>query len=484
MGKTMWPPISTSGIRKVGLSLLATTALAGCAAIPRLPPAAQLKAPAAYTDADTFAAPATGWPADDWWSAYGDPQLSSLIEEALRGSPDLVSATARIRKARALAGEAAAATLPSLTGGGVYESLRQSYNDGVPAAFVPKGFNDSTRLSLDFNYEIDFFGKNRAPLAAATSEAKAAEADAALARIALSTNVAAAYADLAQDFADHDAAENAVETRRQSADLIEERFVNGLENSGAAEQARSDLAAAQADLKAVDESLGLTRNRLAALLGAGPDRGLDIARPDIRALKAFGLPADLRVDLIGRRADVVAARLRAEAAAHRIKQAKAQFYPDINLSAYIGQQSLGLDELLRSSSMIGAIGPAVRLPIFQGGQLRAGYRAAAADYDAAVANYDSALTQALKDVADAAVSARALDGRLADSLRALRASRAAHDIALQRYRGGLATYLEVLTAEDALIGNERTVADLQARAFTLDVALVRALGGGFRAGQA
>jgi outer membrane protein TolC len=123
----------------------------------------------------------------------------------------------------------------------------------------------------------------------------------------------------------------------------------------------------------------------------------------------------------------------------------------------------------------------VSLPIFQGGALRANYRGAAADYDAAVASYNGTLTQALQDVADAAVSTRALDARLSESRNAYQASRNAHDIALQRYRGGLSTYLDVLTAEDTMIANQRTVADLEARAFTLDVALVRALGGGFQA---
>lgn len=461
--------------------LLATSLLTACAAVPKLPPAQVARSPESYAAARSLAAPTADWPADRWWSAYGDPQLDALIDEALQGSPDLASAEARVRKAQALAGQARAATLPSATANASYSSVKQSYNNGVPPAFVPQGYNDAGRLSLDFAYEVDFFGKNRAALAAATSDAQAAQADAAASRLALSTNVAAAYADLAQLFADRDAAQDALSTREQSARLIADRLANGLENRGADEQARGNAASAKADLASIDESLGLTRNRIAALLGAGPDRGLAIERPRIGSLKAFGLPADLKADLIGRRPDVTAARLRAEASTHRIKEAKAQFYPDINLAAYFGQQSLGLDLFTKGGSSIGSIGPALRLPIFDGGQLRANYRGAAADRDAAVASYNAALTQALKDVADAAVSTRALDARLSESRKAYEASRNAHDIALQRYRGGLSTYLDVLAAEDAMIANQRTVADLQTRAFTLDVALVRALGGGFQA---
>lgn len=472
---------SSNALRAAVASAVLASGLGACAVIPATPPAQTLNAPSAYVSATRLAAPSAEWPGDQWWTAYGDRQLNGLMDEALAGSPNLAAAKARLAKAQAATAQARAATLPSVTASGSYASVKQSYNNGIPAAFVPKGYNDSGRATLDFAWELDFFGKNRAALAAATSDAEAAKADAAEARLVLSTNIAAAYADLAQLFADRDASQDAARIREQSASLTAERVANGLENQGAAEQAKARLASARADLAALDEQIGLTRNRLAALLGVGPDRGLAIARPAVGAVKAFGLPANLSADLIGRRPDVAAARLRAEAASQRIKQAKAQFYPAVNLSAYFGQQALGLDLLNNASSRIGSIGPAVSLPIFEGGALRANYRGAAADYDLAVASYNGTLAQALQDVADAAVSARALDVRLSESRAALQASSAAHDIAVQRYRGALSTYLDVLTAEDAMIANQRAVADLETRAFTLDVALVRALGGGFRA---
>jgi NodT family efflux transporter outer membrane factor (OMF) lipoprotein len=472
---------SPSPLRAVIASLLLAGGLGACATLPTTPAAQTLNGPASYVSASSLAAPAAEWPRDSWWTAYGDKQLNSLMDEALAGSPDLAAAKARLAKAEAVASQARAATLPSVTANGSYASAKQSYNNGVPPAFVPKGYNDSGRVTLDFAWELDFFGANRAALAAATSDARAAQAEAAEARLALSTNIAATYANVAQLFADRDANQDAVRIREQSVDLTAERQANGLENQGAVEQAKARLASARADLAATDEQIGLARNRMAALLGAGPDRGLAIARPPATAIKAFGLPTDLGADLIGRRPDVAAARLRAESARQRVKEAKAQFYPNVNLSAYFGQQALGLDLLTNAGSRIGSIGPAVRLPIFQGGRLRANYRGAAADYDAAVASYNGTLAKALQDVADAAVSARTLDVRLAESRAALRASTAAHDIAVQRYRGALSTYLDVLTAEDAMIDNRRTVADLETRAFTLDIALVRALGGGYRA---
>jgi NodT family efflux transporter outer membrane factor (OMF) lipoprotein len=232
-------------------------------------------------------------------------------------------------------------------------------------------------------------------------------------------------------------------------------------------------------LQAIDEQIALTRNQLAALLGAGPDRGLAIAPPKTAALRPLGLPPNLAADLLGRRPDVTAARWRAEAAASRIKEARASFYPNVNLSAYVGQQSLTLSKLFASGSDIGAIGPALSLPIFEGGALRANLRGAEAERDDAVAAYDSAVTQALRQTADALASQKALAGELADSRAALAASEDAYRIARLRYQGGLSTYQTVLIAEQAALRRRRIVADLEARAFVLDIALVRALGGGF-----
>ncbi|MBP6547041.1 MAG: efflux transporter outer membrane subunit, partial [Phenylobacterium sp.] len=342
-------------------------------------------------------------------------------------------------------------------------------------------YDNSARASLNLGYDLDLWGGKRAALAAAVGQAKAAEVDSQAARLAISAAVAEAYGDLAQAEADLDAARDALRIRQETSTLIDDRRNSGLEDRGALLRAQAGVASAKAQVAAIQESAALTRNRIAALLGAGPDRGLTIARPQVSNLKAFGLPADVRVALVGRRPDLASARLRAEAAGQKIKAAKADFYPNIQLSAYFGRQSLGLDAFTMKGSDIGGIGPAITLPIFNGGALRSAYGAAGADYDAAVADYDATLIRALREVADAAASAKALTERLGESRQALEASRRAHDIAVARYRGGLSTYLDVLTAQDALIVNQRAVADLQTRAFLLDIALTRALGGGFTA---
>ncbi|WP_291872871.1 efflux transporter outer membrane subunit [Caulobacter sp.] len=453
--------------------------LSACASLPPAQAARVAKAPQSYETAQTLAAPTADWPADAWWAAYGDAQLNALEDEALKGSPTLAAAEARLRRAQALVAQAKSADLPQVSLGASVAESKQSYNAGIPPAFVPHGYNDIGRLALDASWELDFFGKNRAAVAAATSEAKAAQADAAQARLTLSTAVASTYAELSRLYAQRDVAAAAVSLREQTSNLVSKRVANGLDTKAESEQAAAGPPASKAELSAIDEQIALTRNALAALVGAGPDRGLAITRPATASIKPFGLPDNLPANLIGRRPDVVAAKWRAEAATSRTKQAKAMFYPDINLTGFIGVQSLYLDKLFSSGSDIGQVGPALRLPIFEGGRLRAGLRGAEADRDAAVASYDAALTQALREVADVTASEKALTSRLADARQALTANENAYRIARLRYEGQLSTYQSVLLAEQSVLAQRRVVADLESRAFTLDIALIRALGGGF-----
>lgn len=476
------PPPQPGNARRVGLlAAISALALSACASLPPAAPARVAKTPQAYGTKASFTAPEAQWPADRWWTAYGDAQLDQLITEALAGSPTLASAEARVRRADAVAAQAHARELPTVSAAASAQEMKQSYNLGIPPQFVPQGYNDYGRLTLDFAWELDFWGKNRAAVAAATSDARAAQADAAEARLVLSTSIASAYADLARLYAERDVAAQAAELQQETSQLVRNRVANGLDTRGEQRQAEAEPLLSAAEVKALDEQIALTRNRLAALLGAGPDRGLSIIRPSAAALKPFGLPQTLAADLVGRRPDVAAARWRAEAATSRIKEAKAAFYPNVNLAGFIGFQSLKLNQLFKDGSDVGSIGPAVSLPIFEGGRLRAGLRGAEADRDAAVASYDAAVTEAFHQVADAVASQKALAGQLADSRAALEASEDAYRIARLRYQGGLSTYQAVLIAEQTTLRRRRTVADLEARAFALDIALVRALGGGFHA---
>lgn len=465
--------------RRVLLTSIALV-MTGCAQIQSLGQLATPKDSQSYNASQSFDVQASNWPDERWWLVYEDRQLDVLIQEALRDSPDLAVASARLRRAEALSQISGASLLPQLSANGSVTEQRQSYNFLTPKAMTPEGWNDYGGATLDFNWELDFWGKNRAALAAATSETEASCAEFAQTRLSLAAAIASDYAELARLFATRDTAARSVDVRTRTAVLFSERFVNGLETKGSLRAAEARRAGAEGELLLVEEQIGLQRFRLATLLGAGPDRGLAIERPTVNLRRAIGLPSDLAVDLLGRRPDVIAARLRSEAQLQRIDQKKAEFYPNINLAAFIGLQSLGLNLLTKEGSTTGSIGPAISLPIFNGGRLQGELRSTAAAYDEAVANYDRTVTLALQEVASAALSQKSLAGRLAKIEEALAAAAEAHRIALNRYEGGLSSYLEVLSAEDVLLDSLRALTDLQSRRLTLDVALMRALGGGYR----
>ncbi|MFC3533631.1 efflux transporter outer membrane subunit [Vogesella facilis] len=462
---------------RLPLLLGVLASLAGCASLPELGAKPAMQPLSQLASEHSLPGSASGWVQQDWWQAYGDAQLNQLMAEALASAPDLASAAARIARAEGYAQQAGASSLPTVDLNASVNRQKQSYNNGYPKSFVPQGFNNASRVALDVSYELDFWGKNRAAIAAATSELAAARAEAAQSRLLLTTTLAANYAELARLFAEQDAASQAVAVRQHSAQLLQARQQQGLETEGSVRQAASRLAGAEADLLAAEQAIALQRHALAALLGAGPDRGGDIARPAASVGQPQGLPASLQAELLGRRPDLQAARLRAEAAARRIDVAEAGFYPDVNLSAYLGAQSLGLDLLTKAGSGIAGIGPAISLPIFRSGQLQGGYRVARADYDAAVASYNQALSQALREVADAVTQQRLLLPQLSQRQLALSAAQDAMRVANDRYRGGLASYLEVLNAEDSVITARRTLANVQSQRFSHDIALIKALGG-------
>ncbi|MGF7149228.1 NodT family efflux transporter outer membrane factor (OMF) lipoprotein [Sphingomonas zeicaulis] len=469
---------SRSPLRLTG-ALAVALALAGCASVPDLGPKPQPRAAGDIAATRSFVSATSAWPVDQWWSAYGDPQLAGLIDEGLKNSPDMAAATARFRRAQGLAQQAGAPLLPSIDANGTASVDKQSYNNGIPKEFVPKGWQDRGGASIGANFDLDIWGRNRASLAAATSEARAAEIDAQQARLMLTTGIADLYADLARLHALRDISQQTLDLRSATNKLVADRERNGLDTRGSVRQADATVASARAELSAADEAIALRRNQIAALVGAGPDRGLDIARPQLGALAPRGLPTDVTTDLIGRRPDIAAARERTEAAASRIKVARADFFPAIRLSALIGVQSLGLNNLVESDSTYGSVGPAISLPIFRGGALSGAYRGARGTYDEAVADYDKTVLTAYQEVADALTSQRMLAQRLTDARAAQTAAEDAYNIARQRYEGGLSTYIDVLNVEDRLLVVRQTVAELDARAFALDVALIRALGGGF-----
>ena len=424
------------------------------------------------------AATPVAWPRDDWWQRYGDAQLDALIAESLAGSPTLAAARARIGRADAAAGVARAALLPQISGNGAATYQRYSENYIFPPPLAGTWQTD-TRATLDFSFEFDFWNKNGAALSAALSQAQAVAADAEAARLTLTTGIAGAYFNLQRLFAQREVSRAAIVQREDIVRITAERFAAGLDTKVEVRQAEAALATVRTELAQYDDAIAVARNQIAALTGAGPARGERIVAVRTSAGPATALPASIPLDLVGRRPEITASRWRVEASTHDIEVARAQFYPNINIAAFAGLSSLGLSNFLLSSSGIFGVGPAIHLPIFEGGRLNANLRGREADANVAVAAYNQVVIDAVRDLADALASIHNLARITAEQAQARSATTDAYNLAVIRYRAGLGNYLTVLTAQTQQLAQDRLNVDLEARAFELDVNLAHALGGGF-----
>lgn len=453
----------------------------GCAGIPDLGAKPTPHAASTYSSTRSFQGTPASWPDEGWWLGYGDSQLNALIDEALSDSPDLAAAAARVRQAQGFAQQAGAALLPQLDATAQVTDQNQSQNEVGPAGRVPTGWHDSAVAAASLDLDLDLFGKNRAALRAANRDAAAAQFEADESRLMLTTNIASAYAQLVALYAQSDSLYAALDVRTRTLKLVQQRYEAGLDTLDALKQAEAAVSQTRGDLSASDEAIQLDKHALAALVGEGPDRALSIRRPSVVRFRPQGIPADASINLIGRRPDIAAARMRVEAASERIKEARAAFFPNINISALVGLQSLGLGSFFSSGSQFASVSPAVTLPLFHGGALQGQYRGRRAQYDEAVADYDGEVIQALRETADTVTSQKMLLERVAQSRSALAAYEEAFRVAQSRYEHGLSPYLNVLTAQESVINARLALARLETRAFILDVQLVRALGGGFRA---
>lgn len=458
-------------------ALLLALPLAACA------PMDPGTAPALRTDAAALGLvqAQVAWPDAKWWQRYADPQLDALVEEALAGNPDMTAAQARLDRANAAVGNARAVLVPRVDAN--YSLTRQHYSGNyVYPEPMAGSVGSDNRLALDFSYELDLWGKNRKRLQAALSRAQAAAAERQAARNLLAKAVVLAYANLQDAYAQQDVLEKTIVQRQEVVDITRQRYAAGLDTQVEVKQAESALAAARAELTRTQANAALLRNQLAALAGAGPQRTAGLRPVTLRAPDTQ-LPPVLPMDLLGRRPDIVAARWRVEAAGSDIAAAKAEFYPNVNLTAFAGLLALGTGNLFDHDSRMAGAGPAISLPLFDAGRLNANLAAARADRDLAVADYNAAVLAAVREVADALESIRLLARESVEQREAHAAIEAAYDLAVQRYRAGLGNYLTVLVAQDHVLTQARLDAELAARAWRLDAELATALGGGFAAGD-
>ena len=468
----MSPRTALAPRRLLAAPLLAALLLAGCASTEGIAPTAQLTAPQ-----QLGLQPAqTAFPQTDWWTALHSPELDRLIATALADNPSLQVAQARLAQARAQVQGADSALKPKL--GASLSSTRQQFSNSY--IYGPYGGNwySDNEAMLQGSWELDFFGKNRQTLQAAIGEAHAAAAQEQAARVLLAANVASDYVNLARLIAVHDVLQSTLQQREHMLRLVRDRVRAGLETDVQEKQALAEVPQIRLQLEQTAVQISQARNLLAALTGQGPQATATLT-PDLAALPTLALPETLPAALVGRRADLVAARWQVEAALHGVKAARAAFYPNINLTAFAGFSALGFSHWLSGNSQTLGVGPALTLPIFEGGALRAQLRGKSAQADAAIAQYNATLVDAVREVADAIAARRSIGQEMAQQQHALRAAQDALRLVEARYKAGLSNYLTVLSVQSSVLKLQQAGVDLKAQALVDDVALIRALGGGY-----
>jgi NodT family efflux transporter outer membrane factor (OMF) lipoprotein len=461
---------------------VAALALTGCANYSGIKSDKQMSSPAQYESSQSLPSQGGQWPSLDWANQFGDPQLPQLIAEALEGSPSIAQAQARIAKASSYIESSRSALYPKVNGSYSWNREMFSANSIYPPPYGGTWYSENNVLA-SASWDLDLWGKNRQRLGQAVSQEKATEADLQQARVTLAASVASTYNQLAQLYALRDIAAREIANRQDIGRITNGRVVAGLDTNVERQTANGNIATSQANVTDLDGQITTVRYQLGALLGKGPDRGLQIAKPVLTAGNTVTLPDNVPADLVSRRPDIVAARWQVEAEIHDVKEAKAEFFPDVNLSAGFGFDAFGWGRFLTSASRQMQFGPAVHLPIFDAGALRSQLKGRYADFDLDVANYNQTLINALSEVATQISTIRSIDQQSGDAQRALDASTKAYQLAVIRYKAGLSEQLQVLNADQNRLAAEQTVTNLKMRRRDMQIGLIKALGGGFDATQ-
>jgi multidrug efflux system outer membrane protein len=456
--------------------LVASALLAGCSMGPAYErPANELP--------DTWsAAPAQGQAvaADRWWTIYGDATLDLLVSEALAGNQDLALATARLDEARALARIADAQLVPSVDA--AFQRDRTRRSDSTATRFPGALENNNYRGQLNVSYELDLWGRLRDNTKAARAELLATTAARETVRIALTAEVARSYYALVAYDAQLVATRKSLELRQHDFRLQRIRADAGLINEFTLRQLEAEVAAAQAQLPALERRRTGEELALGVLLGRSPRALINdsVSRSAESGQPATPIvPADLPSSLLLRRPDVVSAEQRLIAANARIGAARAALFPQIGLSGYLGSESAALTDLFTSPARIWSLGFGLAQPIFQGGRLFGEIEAVEARERQALAQYQKTLQTAFRETHDALVAqTKAREVFDAESARVAALNESLR-LARIRYVNGLSSQLEALDAERNLLNAEMNRVDaLRAqRAAIADV--VKALGGGW-----
>ena len=448
----------------------------GCAG---LPPKQKPVALSAAVPFDGLAGEAGGdWPAAEWWKRYQDPTLDQLIELAVGSSPTLAAAHARFDSARQsvrIAGAASGARIDANTD---FERERLSDNGLFPPRLLGFNWYNQADLGLQASYTFDWWGKQRDAVEAAVDQAHAAQAERSAAALTLASSIADTYFGWQSD-------EDRIALARERAALVER------EGSIAAARVKADLDAVD-DTRRAELALAAIREQIAALEGSAQLRVVALAAlvgrsiAELPPLQAKPLPAvsgnlpdNVKIDLISRRADITASRWRVEAAERSLDSARAEFFPDVTINALLGLSSIDVGRLIEYGSRVPQAGAALHLPIFDAGRLKARYGASRSAIDAAVADYQDTLVGAARDVATQASTRAQIAAQRTQRLIEADAARQLQSNAAARVRQGVTDPRPELTAAESSIEQRDALLQLDAAALSADIALQRALGGGY-----
>lgn len=423
------------------------------------------------------------WPQAQWWRAWRDPQLDQLVRLALADNPGLQIARSRVNQASAQAEVAGAGVQPQVGLEGAINRQRFArYANPSP----PGGYNVwNNSAAVQLSYALDFWGRQRSLRQGALDRVQAAAADAQFAEVALQAAVVRAYVEVALQYALLDSAQAVDQQRRRTQQIVRQRRRAGLASQLQLSQAAALAADSAALIERARQQLALAQHQLAALVGKGPGFAEQLVRPQLQLPMPVELPARLPLDLLGHRADMVAARWQVQAASHGIAVARASFYPDIDLVAAASLASAapfgGFFNLLDRQGAGGKLGLALSLPLFDGGARRGQYGVAVADYDQAVAAYNQQLLGAVREVADQVVALRTLAEQQQRIEQGAAADQRASQLAEQGYRAGITEFVDVLQAQQQLLLRRQQMLQVQADRLDAWIGLMQALGGGYQA---
>jgi len=426
-----------------------------------------------------------GRPADtaeqgNWWETFGDARLNALEADVIAHNQSLQVAAERLTQARALANVASAAFFPTITGNAGVLRERSSANRPLANYALPNKSTAQTDHSAGFGvqYEVDLFGHVRRQVEAARADAAQAKSDLANARLVLTAEMASDYFTLCAVDAEIDVVRQNIVAQRRALDFVSSRHDMGVASGLdlAQQQSQLDTTITQIDLLRVLRAQ--LEHALATLSGA-PAPTFAMA-PQIVTLNVPAIPIGLPSDLLERRPDVASAERGMAAANARIGVAKAAFFPSVPLVGAYGFDSNSISTLFNAASNLWSFGVLATQPIFDAGRISANVDFAQAGYRTTVAQYRQAVLTALQEVEDGVTGLESLERASAEAGAAVASAQRVVDLANDRYTGGLANYLDVVSAQQALLANERQQVQIRGQQMRAAVFLVKALGGGWQ----